>query len=442
MSINLLDQKLEDFGIRKAGCELEYRSGIGPNELRNRLGTDGLVNDCVIIDLAKLGNGKGWLLDASHPMFDRSISVRYPYTSKLEIVSHPLSISLLGNWIVEASLACNNFTSVGKSCGLHFHFGTNRLSATDKAKIVALTGILEPFLYSLTKMDRHNLKYCLPISKGYRFSSFKYINRDCDISTLTTGRLSSSDCGKYGIQMRLYGNQVFNPRYMGINLYSSVYRGTIEFRYFENYDFDRSLTFYNLCKNIILYAISHTFNEIEDFGNKCLDILHHMLYGNTESDLYISYVINTIIKADSDKYLIRKMISEIGNKYVGTKAKNLFLLLETFLQSNTELITYMENISHDESIPVFHKNVIKLVLSRSILFERFIQYVMRSTNYNLLAEQHQSETTVQGKIIEALNVLYMSSTKNKANNKKKTFNLSMKGHFSSREESMIRRAGK
>jgi hypothetical protein len=134
-------------------------------------------------------------------------------------------------------------SAVDGSCGLHVHVDARDFDYMDIRKLVLLYELVEPAIFAMLPNSRHISRYCQPC--GYRFASHlragenlskedvaaddkdkKKYDLKAPVHSMVYGKSGKvTRNGKYG------AGQAHEVRYMGLNLYSWYYRGSVEFRH-------------------------------------------------------------------------------------------------------------------------------------------------------------------------------------------------------------------
>lgn len=308
------DHILTDHGLDIVGVELEFASTVNHNnflrtfldennDFHRRLSTS--INPRpILVDDNNLP--RETVLGFSSPHFDSSISVDINFPNQLELTSSPIPLSLVPVYIKDISHKTKDWCTVTPTCGTHFHFNSNQLKWTDLKKLALGIVPFEPFFYMMSLNDRTTLKYCKPMGYIFTLEDLLYIKDKRDLAYLFVkskrGEPSTTaKCiGKYGTN--LYPNHGFptNTRYMGLNLFSHFFRGTIEFRYFQNKSWQENLVFFNLLKRIMARIFLMSTEEILqliyevtdlnrlDYMNRILSLL------NIEEDSFEYYLLTKI----------------------------------------------------------------------------------------------------------------------------------------------------
>ena len=160
--------------------------------------------------------------------------------SGYEIVTHPLSLTDMRKAIadiINIQVKMGEIYSDRTSIHVHTGFPTGLIFA----KVAVALGLrVEPLLYKIAGMGRefrgsnNNSTYCRPLVMGPAVrltDSSKIVQLDAESALITAG--PAAFWGRFG-GIHMEDVERYNPvRYIGINIYSTLLRGTMEYRHFN-----------------------------------------------------------------------------------------------------------------------------------------------------------------------------------------------------------------
>lgn len=312
---------------------------------------------------------------------DSSISPSRNYRNTVEICSKPTPLSSAPKFLLLMNEKMKNIATTNNSCGTHFHFNSSRLSINDLIKIQIGISVFEPLFYMLTENDRISKKYCKPVGYLYciddlidalkigrtqyeRMIVSKPINTSAEVSNMN----------KYGINLSENPYEKLNSRYMGLNIYSHFYRGSIEFRYFENKSVDHNIVYFQLCKSVLAYLLSSKLKDIIELAN---NLYSHLISGKN----YLDFILNIKNFNLEDKSLL--FIVEEYNKNIELKSQILSLCYKYFFKFmdakkiRLKNLEYYSKISKDKKTNEFINFLLKNEKLNSFNAARFLVYGFR-----------------------------------------------------------------
>jgi len=171
-----------------------------------------------------------------------------------EVLTPPASLNMAESIIKKA---CECLKGAGyrglTTCGLHVHLDAQnfRNDPLKLAHVLRTVFAIEDILLSMQPPSRWNNEYCIRLSRQYSFDSFKgKINVDDFESkwyrTVVKDRIRHEKMEKYDSK---------DTRHCGLNLHSTMYRGTVEIRYHAGtIDANKILKWIYVLLKIINYA--------------------------------------------------------------------------------------------------------------------------------------------------------------------------------------------
>lgn len=346
---SFVDKVLRDKGMDIVGVEVEFASTIGHASFDRHFLDE---NNLQVRSLATRQQPRPILADDdsmprdyfvgySSPHYDSSISVTDDFPHQLEFTSSPLPIMLVPVYIKDLAAKTKNFCVTTPTCGTHFHFNSNQLTWYDLKHMALGIVAFEPFFYMMATENRISLKYCKPMghiftiddfvfAKDKRDLSFLFVQTKCQDPIAVTKSIGKYGCLLYPIQ----ADRFTNPRYMGLNIYSHFFRGTLEFRYFRNYSWQQNLVFFSLIKRVIarIFTMSNSeiislIREVVDDSVSPTDYMHIILdlLNFEEDNSYESYMLPKIfqdeLQAKAQFAVARYFISEFLAKGIERRKK-------------------------------------------------------------------------------------------------------------------------
>jgi hypothetical protein len=181
--------------------------------------------------------------------------------SGVELVTIPASRNILETIVREhtARLSTAGY-SVSPRCGLHTHIDARDIREDGNAigRLFKTVYAIERVIYSLIAPSRKGNSYCRSLQARYTFQDI-VTDGECDDVAAIAYKVNKSlfpsifPSGSYRTQRSGPGE----VRYMGLNIQSIFYRGSVEFRYHEGtLDPDEMLHWAAFLQAIVKYAIS------------------------------------------------------------------------------------------------------------------------------------------------------------------------------------------
>jgi len=117
--------------------------------------------------------------------------------------------------------------TVSSRCGLHVHVGAFDIRETPSLQLRLARAVyaLEPIFYAILPDSRQRNNYCRRLSDYYKFKNFSL---DSDPEAFSKAWYNDEQISSRNQRKGLHGDET---RYMGFNLHSVFYRGTVEFRH-------------------------------------------------------------------------------------------------------------------------------------------------------------------------------------------------------------------
>lgn len=136
-----------------------------------------------------------------------------------------------------------NRAQITSACGLHVHVDARDYDYMDVRKLVKLYELVEPAIFACLPENRHTSRFCRPC--GFRFANHLRAGEDLSVEDVAA---DGKDKKKYDlkrpIHTMVYGKSgrversgkygtgtAHEIRYMGLNVYSYFFRGSMEFRH-------------------------------------------------------------------------------------------------------------------------------------------------------------------------------------------------------------------
>lgn len=204
----------------------------------------------------------------------RDGSVSNNHCDGLEIVTPPRSLDKLEEMVGDSCgvLRKGGF-GVNKTCGVHVHLDASDIKENPKklAQLLRAYYSVEDILYSVNPPSRWNNDYCIPISKRYVFNDFR-----------ANMKLDDFECMWYGVKENfslritkdknyiksLKKNHYTNTKYSALNLHSTNYRGTVEFRHHAGtLNTDKLLGWISILHSIVDYVKKYKDKDIIELYN-------------------------------------------------------------------------------------------------------------------------------------------------------------------------------
>ena len=171
-----------------------------------------------------------------------------------EVITPPASLNEAEKIIKDA---CMSLKKAGfdatRSCGIHIHIDARdfKNSPVKLARVLRTVYAVEDLLLSILPPSRWDNRYCLRLSTQYSFNNFRGKIRIDDFESKwykTVNKLAIKD---YKTQK----HDSKGTRYCGLNMHSTMYRGTIEFRYHSGtIDWQKILKWAYILLKVINYA--------------------------------------------------------------------------------------------------------------------------------------------------------------------------------------------
>jgi hypothetical protein len=174
--------------------------------------------------------------------------------------------------------------TITSQCGLHIHVDARDYDHMDVRKLVKLYEKAEIALFACLPKGRHNNRFCQPC--GFRFASHlrkgsilgpKDVAADGKVKHDLRKPIQSMVYGKSG---RVERGSKYGPgearlvRYMGLNLYSWYYRGSVEFRHAPgSIDPQYIINWALLCGGLLDTAMAQSERSIDAMGGCVLNEL-------------------------------------------------------------------------------------------------------------------------------------------------------------------------
>jgi hypothetical protein len=148
----------------------------------------------------------------------------------VEVVTPPASLDEAERIITESCNALKEADFViNRTCGLHVHVDARDFKSDTKklSHLLRTVYAVEDVIFSMLPPSRWNSNWCERLSKKYGFDDFKKTMTLADFEkkwylNATEEEIEKSKGSKHDCK---------GTRYHGLNLHSTMYRGTVEFRY-------------------------------------------------------------------------------------------------------------------------------------------------------------------------------------------------------------------
>ncbi len=229
-------------------------------------------------------------------------------TMGVEFISSPLAFAdfKVGIRNLTGLLKTYGEPEVGTRSSIHIHIGYNTRKSSSLKRLLKLFFNVEPLFYRLGGMGypfrglSNNSIYCRPLTHkfgppvvGCEDGNFYHLFKPLDLLAAKT-----IDSFWYTMAIEPGNSGRYHPsRYFGLNLYSTLLHGTVEFRYFnKTLDHTKIVAVASLCQSIVEWAEEGS-DEINapDFpleDKNSLLFLYQLLKGNSnyrlsEKTLYI-----------------------------------------------------------------------------------------------------------------------------------------------------------
>ncbi len=160
-------------------------------------------------------DGRKWTL-----MSDSSLSTGL----SAEIVSPILTYADLDMMQTIVRTARKAGARVDESCGIHVHVDGAAFDVTSLTNLVTIVNKREALIVKALKISANRARFCKEINAAF----MARLGTPRTIEELKTAWYGSADEASYAT-----GQHYHNSRYVGLNLHSFFFRGTVEFRYFN-----------------------------------------------------------------------------------------------------------------------------------------------------------------------------------------------------------------
>lgn len=199
---------------------------------------------------------KGELCDLSEDLDDKCGIVEDGSldSTGIEVLTPPASLNEAEKIIKDA---CKSLKRAGfdgtKNCGLHVHIDARdfKNNSAKLARVLRTVYAVEDLLLSMMPSSRWDNHFCLRLSHQYSFNDFGKNMKLEMFESKWYKTISKSDIDCYKTQK----HDGKGTRYCGLNLHSTMYRGTIEFRYHSGtVEHQKILKWIYLLLKIINYA--------------------------------------------------------------------------------------------------------------------------------------------------------------------------------------------
>ena len=245
------------------GCECDYcencscscddEDGCEPNYSEQRASNDHMVG--IVSDKIKFSRLVGVELEVEkgnrtylNDVLDRRVGITHDGSldNGVEIQTPPASCEKLAKILTDTTktLKENDFI-VNKRCGLHIHLDASdfRLKYTKIAKIAKTYYAIEDVFYKILPKSRRTSRYCMQLSSRFSMDDFNpkslgilekvWYGKGSGVLSKNPDEDQIAYWDKHWrSDVRSYKKEKYqNSRYLGINIHSIFYRGTLEIRH-------------------------------------------------------------------------------------------------------------------------------------------------------------------------------------------------------------------
>lgn len=262
---------LRNIGMNIAGTELEFRSRIPYQNINSSVF---MQNAAIYQNGRIIGTDEVNERDARFvgltTYYDSSISVSDNYPNQIEIITPPVPIENVDTYFRDLADTYRHFSEADISCGTHFHFNASELKHTELIHLMLGVSLFEPLFFAFARNSKRlEEKYCKPVGYHFNLEDLTSVKDVEDFRYLFLGHKNNynpANLRKYGKELP-YTDR--NPRYSGLNIYSALFRGTVEFRYFENMDWQTNVLLFNLTKYIIYWSLNTRYSKLVELIKSC-----------------------------------------------------------------------------------------------------------------------------------------------------------------------------